>query len=204
MQILPTCLLTSLSEAEFITFFFWEREAIQLCMIKFVLYNMTVNTQHTSRQDAIITIRLYLTTCFGRKRPSSGHLRTILRYSKNSTQWNPIEYYFYCKDKAVPLQAWSGPEGPRKLRFPDFMTTAQDYGKVVGLTHRPPLPPGSAPGTHFCWRLSRPQSHSAIGRILCQWKIPMTRTGMEPATFRFVTQHLNPLCCRCPHYFYCT
>jgi hypothetical protein len=25
------------------------------------------------------------------------------------------------KGKAVPLQAWSGPEGPRKLRFPDFM-----------------------------------------------------------------------------------
>jgi len=27
------------------------------------------------------------------------------------------------KGKAVPLQAWSGPEGSRKLRFPDFMTT---------------------------------------------------------------------------------
>jgi hypothetical protein len=44
------------------------------------------------------------------------------------------------KGKAVPLQAWSGPEGSRKLRFPDFMTTAQDGGKVVSLTHRPPLP----------------------------------------------------------------
>jgi hypothetical protein len=50
----------------------------------------------------------------------------------------------------VPLQAWSGPEGSRKLRFPDYMTTAQDGGNVVGLTHRPPLPPGNAPGTHFC------------------------------------------------------
>ena len=27
------------------------------------------------------------------------------------------------KIKSVPLQAWSGPEGSRKLRFPDFMTT---------------------------------------------------------------------------------
>ena len=52
--------------------------------------------------------------------------------------------------KAVPLQAWSGPEGSRKLRFPDFMTTAQYGGKVVSLTHRPPLPPGNTPGTHFC------------------------------------------------------
>jgi hypothetical protein len=24
------------------------------------------------------------------------------------------------RPKAVPLQAWSGPEGSRKLRFPDF------------------------------------------------------------------------------------
>jgi hypothetical protein len=42
---------------------------------------------------------------------------------------------------AGPLQAWSGPEGSRKLRFPDFMKTAQDGGKVVSLMHRPPLPP---------------------------------------------------------------
>ena len=54
------------------------------------------------------------------------------------------------KGKAVPLQAWGGPESSRKLRFPDFMTTTQDGGKVVSLTHRPPLPPGNTPGTHFC------------------------------------------------------
>jgi len=53
------------------------------------------------------------------------------------------------KGKAVPLQAWNGPEGSRKLRFPDYMTT-QDGGKVVSPTHRPPLAPGNAPGTHFC------------------------------------------------------
>ena len=54
------------------------------------------------------------------------------------------------KGNAVPLQAWSGPEGSRKLRFPDFMTTVQDGGKVVTLTYRPPLPPGYTPDTHFC------------------------------------------------------
>ena len=54
------------------------------------------------------------------------------------------------KGKAVPLQAWIGPEGSRKLRFPDFMITAQDGGKVVSLTHQPPLSPGNDPGTHFC------------------------------------------------------
>jgi hypothetical protein len=59
-----------------------------------------------------------------------------------------LQYYsiISLKGKAVPLQAWSGPEDSRKLRFPDFMTTAQ----VVSLKHRPPLPPGNTPGTHLC------------------------------------------------------
>jgi len=42
--------------------------------------------------------------------------------------------------KAAPLQTWSGPEGSRKLRFPGFMTTAQDGGKIVSLTHWPAFP----------------------------------------------------------------
>jgi len=58
--------------------------------------------------------------------------------------------FYQVKDKADPLQAWSGPLDSRKLRFPDFMTTAQDGGKVVSLTHQPPLHPGNAPGTPFC------------------------------------------------------
>ena len=45
------------------------------------------------------------------------------------------------KGKAVPLQAWTGPEGSRKLRLPDFVITAQDGGKVVSLTHRPLFTP---------------------------------------------------------------
>ena len=61
----------------------------------------------------------------------------IIYYCPNCLQW-----YEVIKGKAVPLQVWSGPEGSRKLSFPDFMTMAQDGGKVVSLTHRPPLPSG--------------------------------------------------------------
>ena len=54
------------------------------------------------------------------------------------------------KSKAVPLQAWSDPEGSRKLSFPEFMATAQDGDKVASLTHRPRLSPTNTPGIHFC------------------------------------------------------
>ena len=64
-----------------------------------------------------------------------------------SCEWHVVSVV---KKKAVPLQAWTGPEGSRKLKLPDCVTTAQDGGKVVSLTHRPPLPPGNTPGTHFC------------------------------------------------------
>ena len=37
------------------------------------------------------------------------------------------------KGKAVQLQAWSGPEGSRKLGFPYFITMSQDGGNVSSL-----------------------------------------------------------------------
>ena len=69
--------------------------------------------------------------------------------------------------KAIPLQAWTGPEGSRRLRLPDFKIIW--HVKVVRL---PSLridrlyPSGNIPGTHFCYRLSRTLGHSAAGRIM--------------------------------------
>ena len=50
--------------------------------------------------------------------------------------------------------------------------------------------PGNIPGTHFCYRLFRPQGHIAAGRIVNK-KIPITPSGIEPATFRIVAHCLN-------------
>jgi len=41
--------------------------------------------------------------------------------------------YLISKGKSVPLQAWSGPEGSRKLSFPDSVTTAQDGSRLSAL-----------------------------------------------------------------------
>jgi len=65
-------------------------------------------------------------------------------------KFTDITFQNLLKGKAIPLEAWSGPEGSTNLMLPDFMITAQYGGKVVSLTHRLPLPPGNAPGTHFC------------------------------------------------------
>jgi hypothetical protein len=58
--------------------------------------------------------------------------------------------------KAIPLHAWTDPEGSRRLRLPDIKTVTHEGGKVVSPMHRPPLPPGNILG-NFCQRMSRPQ-----------------------------------------------
>ena len=43
-----------------------------------------------------------------------------------------LPIYIYINNSA-PLQARSDPEGSKKLRFPDFVTTAQDGGRLSAL-----------------------------------------------------------------------
>jgi len=59
-------------------------------------------------------------------------LMCVVNYSIQAWKYLRTDWSSYMK------QPGGGPEGYRKLRFPDFMTTTQDGGKVVRLTHRPP------------------------------------------------------------------
>jgi len=54
------------------------------------------------------------------------------------------------KGKISPITGPRCPERSRKLGFSDYVIMARDGGMVVSLTHRPLLPQGKTPGTHFC------------------------------------------------------
>jgi hypothetical protein len=58
------------------------------------------------------------------------------------------------------------PWGCETSRLPHFLDNRlTGSGEVVSPTPQLLFTPRKIPGTHFCYRLSRPQSHSAPGRI---------------------------------------
>jgi len=94
------------------------------------------------------------------------------------------------KGKAVPLQARRGPEGSRKLRFPDFVTMAQDGGRLSALrTVR--LYPRKYSWYSFLLEAESTPGPKCDGKDIMSMKNPLTPSGIQPATFRFVAQHLN-------------
>jgi hypothetical protein len=77
--------------------------------------------------------------------------------------------------------------------------SAHEGGKVVSPTHRPSLPP---PKEEYLVLISVRGWFDPRATMqpegLSHWKIPVTPSEIEPATFRFVAQCLNQLRHRIP------
>ena len=80
--------------------------------------------------------------------------------------WNRVQLHCVVKVKQSPTgldRPWGFQEG----EAPKFQDSR--HKKVVGLSALRTgclYPSINIPGAHFCWELSRPQSHSATGRIM--------------------------------------
>jgi len=68
---------------------------------------------------------------------------------------------------------------------------AQNDSKVVSLTHRPLFTPQQILLVLISVRGWVDTRAIMRSEGLCKWKFPVTPLGIEPATFRFVAQHLN-------------
>jgi hypothetical protein len=88
----------------------------------------------------------------------------------------------------IPLPGRGDPYGYETSRLPHFLANRITIGGEVVTAVRAgrPLPNGRFLVLISVKRLSRPQDHSAVGRIRSISKNPMTSSGIEPATFRLV------------------
>ena len=66
-------------------------------------------------------------------------------------------YFKYRKVKAIPVEAWTGSDGSRMLRLPEFLDTRHVKAVMLAAIRTGRLyPPRHTTGTYFCQKLSRP------------------------------------------------
>jgi hypothetical protein len=107
------------------------------------------------------------------RRGGSVSLLSISVYWRTNEACVSCNYIMLCLNMSkINLSLWQAVEVHRAetLRLPHFLDNRLTHGgEVVSLTRRPaalyPHTPRKIPGTHFCWRLSQPQGHSAAGMI---------------------------------------
>jgi len=105
----------------------------------------------------------------------------ILRPAEQRYTKSRVEYLQQSMYRPGQALRFSGSWGSQISR-----QSAHECGKDVSPTHRPSLPPGSIPGTHYVRGWVDPRA-TVRPEGLCQWKNPMTPSGIKRATFRPLT-----------------
>jgi hypothetical protein len=83
---------------------------------------------------------------------------------------------------AIPVTGMNRPSEFQEVEAPRFRDNQHmKVVRLLALRTSLPYPSGNISDIHFSQRLSGHWGHSAE---LCQWKIPMTPSGIDPATFR--------------------
>ena len=115
---------------------------------------------------------------------------------QNLLLWKAKYYYIlneYGKGDAILLQAWTGPEGSRRLKDNQHMNVVRFSALRTGRLY----PQEIFRVLISVWDWFNPRA-TVRPEGLCQWKIPVTPSGIEPATFGLLAQCHNQLRYRVP------
>jgi hypothetical protein len=131
-------------------------------------------------------VTLHTRTSLTHWNPSPAGLASQTRTCMGTLTYHHRAFSAFHVNKAVSLEAWTGPQGSRRLRPPDFLTSAHEGGRLC----QPYAPAAFTPRINLVFIFRGWVDPRAHGTVRCHEKTTAT-PGIDPGTFRLVAQCLN-------------